>query len=113
MTADQIKSMDPYTIAEALAAQTLRLAECIRSNQPTDASTAGTIRNISASAQHALVCARGALDQSSPDTETAMFLIACADGAVSLIGSLLAAPDDPFVQKMIEPFIPCETKVTT
>ena len=102
-------NFDPYTIGECIAAQTIKLAYCIRDHQPTDPATAGIVRNIAVAAQNALVAGGKCLQEG--EVEAALWALGAADGAMSLIVGLMATPDDAFMQEMARPFAPAESEL--
>jgi hypothetical protein len=100
---------DPYTVGECIAAQTIKLAYCLRESQPVDPASAAIIKNVVTSAQSAL--AAGGECLKAGDVEAALYALGVADGAMRLIAGLLAAPEDAIVKEMATPFIPTGAEV--
>ncbi len=92
-----INIKDPYTVGEAIAAQVVQLAQVQDNAEPS-----AIIGNIANSARRVLEAGRKALE--GGDTDGALYAIACAHGACSLISGLSQSPDDEFLRLMAQPF---------
>ena len=101
---DEIARFDPYELAESITAQAAELDRIRQAAELEAPALLAVVSNIALSAGRALENARELLDSNS-DKETALFAIACAAGACTLISGLVEKPDDPYLRHMARPFV--------
>lgn len=102
--------MNTHAVDTALQAMSARFAVCVGAAHPSDPTIATTVQNIAKTTQAALAAGRRSL--MNGETETALYCLACANGAVSLINALLANPTDQIIEVLAAPFKPNAAQVT-
>lgn len=95
--------MNPHAVGTAFDAMAAKVADCVGTSQPSDPTVASTVQNIAKSTQAALAAGRRSL--MNGETETALYMLACADGAVSLINALLTDATNPVIKMLAAPFV--------